>query len=321
MGSLCTQLAHWSYQWSLQLVSNTEYTQSGNCRSLACIPSWWKNQPCLVRLEGARPHPFTLIPSHIKLQCTLQRADTLAVFLLHPICTLWFLNPSCQSTAGRSPWRRAGWEGGWLGAWHWARWRERWGRGRGRSRSACQTSAWRGSTWWQPGAPAPAPLLSAACQQAFPFTSIPVYKHFLLQAFPFTSISVYKRSPFTSIPVYKHFRLQAFPFTSIPIYKHFRLQAFPFTSIPVYKHSRLQAFPFTSIPVYKHSHLQAFQLTSIPVYKHSHLQAFPFTSKSRLQAYPFTSIPGHHCETVYEYRLWMFFKFETSTHNTVCTNR
>jgi hypothetical protein len=144
------------------------------------------------------------------------------------------LKSSCQSTAGRPPYWRAGWEEGRLEAWHWARWRERWGRGRGRSRSACQTSAWRGSTWWRPGAPAPAPLLSAACQQAFPFTSVPVYKHFT----------------FTGIPVYKHICLQAFPFTSIPIYKHFRLQAFP-----------LQAFPFTEISVYKHSHLQAFPFT------------------------------------------------------------
>jgi hypothetical protein len=236
---------------------------------------------------GCTPTPLhsNTITYKVAVYAPAKGADTLAVFLLHPICTLWFLQPSCQSTAGRAPWWRSGWEGGRLGAWHWARWMERWGRGRGRSRSACLTSAWRGSTSWQPGAPAPAPLLSAACQQAFPFTSIPVYKHSHLQAFPFTSIPIYKHSCWqafllTSIPVDKHFRLQAFPFSSISVYKHSRLQAFPFTSISVYKHFRLQAFPFTSIPVYKHFRLQAFPFTSIPVYKHSRLQEFPFTSIS-----------------------------------------
>ncbi len=233
---------------------------------------------------GCTPTPFHSITIAYKfaMYAPTKRADTLAVFLLHPKCTLWLLQPSCQSTAGRAPYWRAWWEGGRLEAWHWARWRERWGRGRGRSRSASRTSAWRGSTWWQPGAPAPAPQLSAACQQAFPFTSIPVYK--------LSSLA------FTSIPIYKHSHLQAFLFTSIPVYKHSPLQAFPFTSISVYKHSRLQAFPFTIIPVYKHSHWQAFLLTSISVYKHSRLQAFPLTSipvykRSRLQAFPFTRIP------------------------------
>ncbi len=52
----------------------TEYIQSGNFRFLACNPSWWKNQPWLVRVEGARPPPgpFTLLPSSTKLQYTLQ---------------------------------------------------------------------------------------------------------------------------------------------------------------------------------------------------------------------------------------------------------
>ncbi len=50
----------------------TEYTQSGNYRFLAYIPSWWKNQPRLVRVGSARPPPFTLLPSRTKLQCTLQ---------------------------------------------------------------------------------------------------------------------------------------------------------------------------------------------------------------------------------------------------------
>ncbi len=49
----------------------TEYTQNGDCRFLACIPSRWKNQPWLVRVGGARPPPFGLLPSRTKLQCTL----------------------------------------------------------------------------------------------------------------------------------------------------------------------------------------------------------------------------------------------------------
>ncbi len=38
-------------------VQTTEYTQSGDCRFLAYIPSWWKNHPWLVRVGGARPSP------------------------------------------------------------------------------------------------------------------------------------------------------------------------------------------------------------------------------------------------------------------------
>ncbi len=44
------------------------YTQSGNGRFLAYIPSRWKNQPWLVRVGGARPPPFTLL-TRTKLQC------------------------------------------------------------------------------------------------------------------------------------------------------------------------------------------------------------------------------------------------------------
>jgi hypothetical protein len=40
-------------------VRRIEYTQSGNGHFLAYIPSWWWNQPSLVRMEGARPPLFT----------------------------------------------------------------------------------------------------------------------------------------------------------------------------------------------------------------------------------------------------------------------
>ncbi len=50
----------------------TEYTQSGNGRFLAYIPSWWKNEPRLVR-EGGAGYPLSLyLPSRKKLQCTLR---------------------------------------------------------------------------------------------------------------------------------------------------------------------------------------------------------------------------------------------------------
>jgi hypothetical protein len=44
------------------LFNTTEYTQSGNGHFLAYIPSWWKNQPSLVRMGGggARTPPFTI---------------------------------------------------------------------------------------------------------------------------------------------------------------------------------------------------------------------------------------------------------------------
>ncbi len=48
----------------------TEYTQSGDGRFLAYIPSWWKNQLRLARVGGARAPPFTTyIYHHIQSCC------------------------------------------------------------------------------------------------------------------------------------------------------------------------------------------------------------------------------------------------------------
>ncbi len=48
-------------------VSSTEYTQGGNGRFLACIPSWWKNRPWLVRVGGGcMPTPFHSIYHHVQ---------------------------------------------------------------------------------------------------------------------------------------------------------------------------------------------------------------------------------------------------------------
>jgi hypothetical protein len=71
----------------------TEYTQSGNGWFLAYIPSWWKNQPWLVRV-GLYAHPlsrFTLftITYKVAVYAPAERADTLPLFHPYPICTLW----------------------------------------------------------------------------------------------------------------------------------------------------------------------------------------------------------------------------------------
>ncbi len=46
-------------------VQTMEYTQSGDCRFLAYIPSWWKKQPWLVRVGGARP-PLSAYYNHVQ---------------------------------------------------------------------------------------------------------------------------------------------------------------------------------------------------------------------------------------------------------------
>jgi hypothetical protein len=48
-----------------RMVTTKEYTQSGNDHFLACIPSWWKNQPRL----GCKPMgwtPFHYIHHHVQ---------------------------------------------------------------------------------------------------------------------------------------------------------------------------------------------------------------------------------------------------------------
>ncbi len=62
-------------------VMPTEYTQSGNGHFLSYIPSWWKNQPSLVRVGVHAPYPPTqlYLPSH--KSCVYAPADTLHLFL------------------------------------------------------------------------------------------------------------------------------------------------------------------------------------------------------------------------------------------------
>jgi hypothetical protein len=84
------------YQWSIfawhvcNVVSTTEYTQSGNGRFLAYIPSWLKNQPWL---EGARPSPLHSIYHHVQ-SCSVRSSwegnyTPPISSLPTPICTLW----------------------------------------------------------------------------------------------------------------------------------------------------------------------------------------------------------------------------------------
>jgi hypothetical protein len=77
-------------------MASTEYTQSGNGRFLAYIPSLWKNQPWLVRVGSARPPPFTLFTFTYKVAVytPAERADILPLFHLYPyvysvMATFW----------------------------------------------------------------------------------------------------------------------------------------------------------------------------------------------------------------------------------------
>ncbi len=64
----------------------TEYTESSNGHLLAYIPSWWKNQPSLVRVGGYTPTPFhsITIPSKVVVYAPAERADTLPYFYSTP---------------------------------------------------------------------------------------------------------------------------------------------------------------------------------------------------------------------------------------------
>ncbi len=65
---------------------STEYTQSSNGHFLANIPPWWKIQPRLVVVVGARPPCFTISTITYKLvvYTLAERADILPLFLLYP---------------------------------------------------------------------------------------------------------------------------------------------------------------------------------------------------------------------------------------------
>ncbi len=62
----CRSWVLWGYtlQYFGRWVAISEYTLSGDCRFLAYIPSWWKNQPWLVRVG---PTPFQHITIMFKV--------------------------------------------------------------------------------------------------------------------------------------------------------------------------------------------------------------------------------------------------------------
>ncbi len=68
------------------VVRSTGYTQSGNGHFMECIPSWWKNQPSLVRAGGECPPPFaiSIIMYKVVAYAPSERAGTLPLFLLYP---------------------------------------------------------------------------------------------------------------------------------------------------------------------------------------------------------------------------------------------
>ncbi len=72
-----------------ETVSASEHTQSGNDHFLAYIPSWWKDQPSLVRLGGALHTHFTI--STITYEDVVYApADILPHFLYSTsLCNLW----------------------------------------------------------------------------------------------------------------------------------------------------------------------------------------------------------------------------------------
>ncbi len=67
-------------------VCHRVHTQSGNGHFQAYIPSWWKNQPSLVSVGGARPSPFTISTMAYKVvvYAPAERADIFPLLLLYP---------------------------------------------------------------------------------------------------------------------------------------------------------------------------------------------------------------------------------------------
>jgi hypothetical protein len=62
--------------------------QSKHRVAMATFHPWWKTQPILVRMRGARPPPFTISTIKckvvVRVYATAERADTLLLFLFFP---------------------------------------------------------------------------------------------------------------------------------------------------------------------------------------------------------------------------------------------
>ncbi len=83
----------------------TEYTQSGNCSFLAYIPSWWKNQPSLVRAGDASPPLFTISTITYRVVVSYapaERADIWSpYFYFTPTCNLCLCQYSNECTVAK----------------------------------------------------------------------------------------------------------------------------------------------------------------------------------------------------------------------------
>ncbi len=68
------------------------YTQSGDFRLLTYIPSWWKSQPGLVRVGGARPPPLSACYHHVQScsvrSCWEGRCTPSVLSVLSVLCDL-----------------------------------------------------------------------------------------------------------------------------------------------------------------------------------------------------------------------------------------
>jgi hypothetical protein len=84
---LCFEWRRWVHTYVMS--SQPQSTHRGNCRYLAYIPSWWQNQPWLMR--GCTPTAFqpTTITYKVAVYAPAERADTLPLFHLYLLCILW----------------------------------------------------------------------------------------------------------------------------------------------------------------------------------------------------------------------------------------
>ncbi len=87
-------------------VLTTEYTQSSNGVQMY-IPSWWKSQPWLVRMEGARPPPFTLfnITYKVAVYAPAERACTLCfIYFISTLSVLCGFDTCFRDCIQRKTW-------------------------------------------------------------------------------------------------------------------------------------------------------------------------------------------------------------------------
>ncbi len=89
-----------------------ECTQSGDCRFLAYVPSWWKNQPWLMRV-GVHAHPLSVYYHHVQ-SCHVRSSGegkyTQPISSLPPYVLCGFTTELLLVQGGEEKLDRAGWE-------------------------------------------------------------------------------------------------------------------------------------------------------------------------------------------------------------------